>query len=95
VKEGGAAVAVQVLASARLPEGWARLDAFEGLDYRRILVPVFVPDATGERRLYTVANLYAVSDRRSGEPARSQGVAADKAARASSCSHVPRGAPCN
>lgn len=67
---GGAAVAVQVLTSARLPEAWTRLDAFEGPEYRRILVPVFGPNASGERRLYTVANLYAVGDGRSGELAR-------------------------
>jgi gamma-glutamylcyclotransferase (GGCT)/AIG2-like uncharacterized protein YtfP len=67
---GGAAVAVQVLTSARLPLAWARLDAFEGAEYRRILVPVLRPDATDGRRLYTVANLYAAADGRSGERAR-------------------------
>ena len=67
---GGAAVAVQVLTSARLPGAWARLDAFEGPEYRRILVPVFRDDAAGARHLYTVANLYAVADGRPGELAR-------------------------
>jgi gamma-glutamylcyclotransferase (GGCT)/AIG2-like uncharacterized protein YtfP len=33
-------VPVSVLTSAALPEHWARLDDFEGVDYRRILVPV-------------------------------------------------------
>lgn len=60
---GGDAVPVRVLTSARLPEAWWRLDAFEGPEYRRILVPVFGPDAAGgRRRLYTVANLYAVAE---------------------------------
>lgn len=66
----GAAVAVQVLTSDRLPEAWTRLDAFEGPAYRRILVPVFGPDASAERRLSTVANLYAVADDPSGARAR-------------------------
>lgn len=64
---GGAAVDVHVLTSARLPLAWARLDAFEGPEYRRILVPVFGPDAAGERRLCTVANLYAIADDAAGE----------------------------
>lgn len=34
------AVSVHVLVSRDLPSHWARLDAFEGPDYRRILVPV-------------------------------------------------------
>jgi len=67
---GGATVAVHVLTSARLPDAWAWLDAFEGPEYRRILVPVFGPGAAGERRLRTVANLYAVADGRAGEDAR-------------------------
>ncbi len=36
----GREVAVRVLRSAALPAHWARLDAFEGPGYRRILVPV-------------------------------------------------------
>jgi len=47
-------VPVQWLASAVLPQHWARLEAFEGPDYRRILVPVF----RGEQ-LTTVAHLFA------------------------------------
>ena len=58
---GGGAVAVHVLTSERLPDFWASLDEFEGPDYRRILVPVFSVDATKERRLRFVANLYAVA----------------------------------
>lgn len=45
-------VPVQVLQSADLPAHWPALDAFEGEQYRRILVPVRL--ATGFR----VANLY-------------------------------------
>lgn len=52
--EGGPHVPVSLLHSARLPEHWAALDAFEGDEYRRILVPVW----NGER-LFAVANLYA------------------------------------
>ncbi|HZF68995.1 MAG TPA: gamma-glutamylcyclotransferase [Gemmatirosa sp.] len=69
-RSGGAPVAVHVLTSARLPAAWARLDAFEGAEYRRILVPVFAPGAAGARRLVTVANLYAVADGRVGARAR-------------------------
>jgi gamma-glutamylcyclotransferase (GGCT)/AIG2-like uncharacterized protein YtfP len=65
-RPGGAAVAVHVLTSPGLSAAWARLDAFEGAEYRRVLVPVFAPDAAGPRRLVTVANLYAVADGRAG-----------------------------
>lgn len=51
----GPRVAVRVLTSSDLPVAWSRLDAFEGPDYVRILVPV--DDQEG--RLLTVANLYA------------------------------------
>lgn len=59
---GGAAVAVQVLTSPMLATAWPTLDRFEGSDYRRILVPVFRPGLADERRLYTVANLYAAAE---------------------------------
>ncbi|MCA1644774.1 MAG: gamma-glutamylcyclotransferase [Chloroflexi bacterium] len=49
----GAQVPVSVLTSAALPEHWARLDAFEGDDYRRILVTVSLPTGATLR-----ANLY-------------------------------------
>ena len=52
-----------------LPIGWrlAELDRFEGEGYRRILVPVFAKEMSsaqeaGERRLYTLANLYAPAE---------------------------------
>jgi gamma-glutamylcyclotransferase (GGCT)/AIG2-like uncharacterized protein YtfP len=59
---GGADVAVQVLTSPELAAAWPDLDRFEGPGYRRILVPVFAPGPAGERRLLTVANLYAAAE---------------------------------
>jgi gamma-glutamylcyclotransferase (GGCT)/AIG2-like uncharacterized protein YtfP len=63
---GGAAVAVQVLTTPSLAAAWPTLDRFEGPGYQRILVPVFGtepgPGQAGERRLYTVANLYAAAE---------------------------------
>ena len=61
-RDGGDAVAAHVLASRALEAGWPELDRFEGPGYRRILVPVFTPGPVGERRLYTVANLYAAAE---------------------------------
>ena len=58
-RPGGAPVAVQVLTAPALATAWPMLDDFEGPEYQRILVPVF--RAAGERRLYTVANLYAAA----------------------------------
>lgn len=58
---GGAAVAVQVLIAPMLATAWPTVDHFEGPEYRRILVPVFRPGLAHERRLYTVANLYAAA----------------------------------
>ncbi|SRR5713226_7702682 len=52
-RPGNGQVPVRVLTSAALPEHWARLDDFEGDDYRRILVPVRL--ASGA---VLVANLY-------------------------------------
>ena len=48
-------VAVRLLSSTGLPSFWARLDAFEGSDYLRILVPV----RNAGDELLAVANLYA------------------------------------
>lgn len=65
-REGGSAVAVKVLTAPLLATAWAALDRFEGPEYQRILVPVFSaehgPGVAGERRLYTVANLYAATE---------------------------------
>lgn len=54
-RAGGPPVTARVLVSDALPGAWGRLDAFEGPDYRRILVPVHAPDGA----LLGVANLYA------------------------------------
>jgi hypothetical protein len=65
-RAGGAAVAAQVLTAPLLATAWPTLDRFEGPGYQRILVPVFStepgPGQAGERRLYTVANLYAATE---------------------------------
>ena len=52
-RRGTGEVPVSVLTSAALPEHWARLDEFEGKDYRRILIPVTLSDGP-----IVVANLY-------------------------------------
>lgn len=69
-RAGGPAVAVHVLTAPALAADWPRLDRFEGPGYRRILVPVFTPGPPDERRLYTVANLYAAAEPAPGEAAR-------------------------
>jgi gamma-glutamylcyclotransferase (GGCT)/AIG2-like uncharacterized protein YtfP len=70
---GGAAVAVQVLTAPSLETAWPTLDRFEGPEYQRVLVPVFStelgPGQADERRLYKVANLYAVTEASSGAAA--------------------------
>jgi len=66
-------VAVQVLTTPSLATAWPTLDRFEGPEYQRILVPVFStelsPGQAGERRLHTVANLYAATEASPGEAA--------------------------
>src|SRR5215216_4278787 len=62
-RPGGPAVAVWVLTSPLLPTAWRRLDDFEGPEYERILIPVLIPGPADERRLRTVANLYAAAAR--------------------------------
>lgn len=61
-RPGGPAVAVKVLTAPKLAGAWPDLDAFEGVEYRRILIPVFHPGPAHDRRLYTVANLYAAAE---------------------------------
>jgi gamma-glutamylcyclotransferase (GGCT)/AIG2-like uncharacterized protein YtfP len=51
--ERGPHVPVWLLHSRELPAQWSALDAFEGDEYRRILVPVWQGD-----QLFAVANLY-------------------------------------
>jgi gamma-glutamylcyclotransferase (GGCT)/AIG2-like uncharacterized protein YtfP len=55
----GDPLAVSLLSSRLLPEHWSELDAFEGDEYLRILVPVF-DSPRADARLLTVANLYGV-----------------------------------
>jgi gamma-glutamylcyclotransferase (GGCT)/AIG2-like uncharacterized protein YtfP len=53
---GGGPVPVKVFVSADLPAHWARLDAFEGSDYRRIVVPVEgLPGGTRPCNIYVIA----------------------------------------
>jgi gamma-glutamylcyclotransferase (GGCT)/AIG2-like uncharacterized protein YtfP len=49
-------VAAQVFSSADLPHYWARLDAFEGEEYRRILAPAEIEDGEIE-----ICNVYALA----------------------------------
>jgi gamma-glutamylcyclotransferase (GGCT)/AIG2-like uncharacterized protein YtfP len=44
-RPGGQRIDVHVLESSELSRHWARLDEFEGVGYRRVLVPVFRHDA--------------------------------------------------
>jgi gamma-glutamylcyclotransferase (GGCT)/AIG2-like uncharacterized protein YtfP len=64
-RAGGDAVEVQVLTAPLLEGAWSDLDSFEGPGYERILVPVFSSESgtrrAGDRRLLTVANLYAAA----------------------------------
>jgi len=59
-----------------LATAWPTLDRFEGPGYERILVPVFGtelgPGQAGERRLYTVANLYSLTESQRGDSHASQ-----------------------
>ena len=58
LRAGSPAVPVHVLTSPALPDAWPEIDAFEGEEYRRVLVPVWSSAGAGERTLLTVANLY-------------------------------------
>ena len=59
VLRAGSAIPVQVLHTSMLDGAWARLDTFEGEEYRRLLVPVLSASADGV--VLTVANIYAAS----------------------------------
>jgi gamma-glutamylcyclotransferase (GGCT)/AIG2-like uncharacterized protein YtfP len=52
----GEAIAVDVLISAELPNHWARLDAFEGAEYRRVATKVATPAGELEAYVYVLAN---------------------------------------
>ena len=58
-RDDGPWVAVQVFESESLADAWHELDAFEGSEYRRVLVPVYAEDPDA-RLLYT-ASLYALA----------------------------------
>jgi hypothetical protein len=70
-------VAVQVLTVSLLATTWPTLDHFERPGYERILVAVFStergPWQAGERRLLTIANLYAATESQRGDSEASQG----------------------
>ncbi len=52
---GTTRVSAQVFTSPDLPDQWARLDAFEGEEYRRILAPIYDDDG-----LLAVGYLYEI-----------------------------------
>lgn len=54
--DAGETIAVQVLESADLPQHWARLDEFEGSDYRRAAVGVDTADGVVEAWIYLDAS---------------------------------------
>lgn len=51
----GPLVEVQLFESPDLPRHWARLDAFEGADYRRALARVSTPDGDLDAWIYVLA----------------------------------------
>lgn len=62
LRRGGALVTVYVLASDALRQAWKELDLFEGVEYRRVVVPVWSTTIRTDRALVTVANLYEAAD---------------------------------
>ena len=54
LRPDGGEVAVQVFTSPDLPAHWARLDRFEGQDYRRVTTEVLTPDGPVEAQVYVV-----------------------------------------
>lgn len=58
---GAPPIAVALLVSDELPRHWPRLDAFEGADYVRILVPVHTEDGAT-----VLANVYVAADAADG-----------------------------
>lgn len=52
---GGPAVAVDIFESADLPDHWARLDAFEGPGYQRMITTVHTPSGDLDASIYVVA----------------------------------------
>jgi gamma-glutamylcyclotransferase (GGCT)/AIG2-like uncharacterized protein YtfP len=52
----GAPVTVAMFCSEDLPRHWARLDAFEGRDYRRVVTQVATADGPFDACIYVVAS---------------------------------------
>jgi gamma-glutamylcyclotransferase (GGCT)/AIG2-like uncharacterized protein YtfP len=52
----GKRVAVDIFVSNDLPDHWDRLDAFEGEEYRRVVVGVSTPDGVVEACIYVLAS---------------------------------------
>ena len=50
----GPAVDVQIFESADLPDHWARIDAFEGPGYRRVITQVKTPEGLLEACIYVI-----------------------------------------
>ncbi|MGD1923530.1 MAG: gamma-glutamylcyclotransferase [Paracoccaceae bacterium] len=50
----GDPIAVHVFESPDLPEHWARLDDFEGVEYQRVAVAVTTPDGTLDASIYRI-----------------------------------------
>lgn len=60
----GDRVPVRVFVSSELPDHWSRLDAFEGADYRRIVVPVEgLPGGPLPCHLYVIAGRRGAGER--------------------------------
>ena len=58
-RDDGPWVTVQVFESESLADAWQELDAFEGSEYRRVLIPVYSEDP--DARLLYSANVYALA----------------------------------
>ncbi len=51
----GSPVEVYVLESVELRDHWARLDEFEGPEYRRVVTPIRLPEGEVTAQIYVVA----------------------------------------
>jgi gamma-glutamylcyclotransferase (GGCT)/AIG2-like uncharacterized protein YtfP len=58
-RDDGPWVPVHVLESPLLDDGWPELDAFEGDEYRRVLLAVYSDDV--DARFLFMANVYALA----------------------------------
>ena len=65
----GDTVAVQIFESADLPAHWARLDDFEGPDYRRVVADVETPDGRVTAWIYAAAPQPLAPSRKDVNPA--------------------------